>query len=166
MYAPNVPASFEKTYAYYFPILFRFGLKHTSDVALSKDLAQDTLIKLWESKNQKNWDTKYIEAFLFKTLKNKIIDHFRHLKVRRAYQGKIDRLSLIQKADTLFDVQDRIDKVFKKLPEKTATIFKYSREKDTSYKKMAEHFGLSIKSIEFHISKALKFFREEFNKRK
>jgi len=99
---------------------------------------------------------------LFKTLKNKIIDHFRHLKVRRAYQGKIDRLSLIQKADTLFDVQDRIDKVFKKLPEKTATIFKYSREEDTSYKKMAEHFGLSIKSIEFHISKALKFFREEF----
>jgi len=58
MYAPNVPAFFEKTYAYYFLILFRFGLKHTSDVALSKDLAQDTLIKLWESKNQKNWDTK------------------------------------------------------------------------------------------------------------
>lgn len=27
---------------------------------------------------------------------------------------------------------------------------------------MALHFGLSVKSIEFHISKALKFFREEF----
>ena len=52
--------------------------------------------------------------------------------------------------------------MYAKLPKKTASIFKASREEGSSYKEIANSFQLSVKSVEFHISKALKAFKQEF----
>ena len=105
---------------------------------------------------------KVLEAFLFQILKNRIIDHFRKQKLRYQYYNSYNPQKSIEAASTLFDVEDRIAKVYAKLPKKTAAIFKASREEGSSYKEIANSFQLSVKSVEFHISKALKAFKQEF----
>ena len=45
---PWTENQFGSIYNNYFPILFRFTLKHSKDATLSKDLAQECLIKLWQ----------------------------------------------------------------------------------------------------------------------
>ena len=39
------PADFDVVYTYYFPILFRFAVKHLNGSEIAKDLAQETLIQ-------------------------------------------------------------------------------------------------------------------------
>ena len=42
------PADFDVAYTYYFPILFRFAVKHLNGSEIAKDLAQETLIQFWK----------------------------------------------------------------------------------------------------------------------
>lgn len=39
------PADYDVAYTYYFPILFRFAVKHLNDSEIAKDLAQESLIQ-------------------------------------------------------------------------------------------------------------------------
>ena len=59
------------------------------------------------------------------------------------------------------EAQQLVDKALDSLPEKTRTIFIMSRYENKKHKEIAEHFNLSTKSIEFHISKALDVLRKE-----
>ena len=59
------------------------------------------------------------------------------------------------------EVQKLIDKALKQMPEKTRNIFVMNRYEWKSYQDIAQETGLSIKSIEYHISKALKVLRHE-----
>ena len=156
------PADYYVAYTYYFPILFRFAVKHLNDSKIAKDLAQETLIQFWKKRKPTVNQKKVLEAFLFQILKNRIIDHFRKQKLRYQYYNSYNPQKSIEAASTLFDVEDRIAKVYAKLPKKTAAIFKASREEGSSYKEIANSFQLSVKSVEFHISKALKAFKQEF----
>ena len=58
------------------------------------------------------------------------------------------------------EAQRLIDETLESLPEKTRTIFIMSRYENKTHKEIAEHLGLSTKSIEFHISKALGVLRK------
>lgn len=44
------PADYDVAYTYYFPILFRFAVKHLNDSEIAKDLAQETLIQFWKKR--------------------------------------------------------------------------------------------------------------------
>ena len=158
------PASYHAAYNYYFPVLFRFALKHLQNGETAKDLAQDTLIKFWEKRDPKITEKKVLESFLFQILKNRMIDHFRKQKLRYQYNNSYDPQKSVEAASTLFDVEDRIARVYASLPEKTAALFKASREQGMSYKEIAEAFLVSVKTVEFHISKALKHFKKEFHR--
>lgn len=57
------------------------------------------------------------------------------------------------------EAQRLIDEALDHLPEKTRVIFIMSRYENKTHKEIADHFGLSTKSIEFHITKALNVLR-------
>ena len=59
------------------------------------------------------------------------------------------------------EVQELIDEALRQMPEKTKNIFMMNRYEWKSYQEIAQETGLSIKSIEYHISKALKILRHE-----
>ena len=62
--------------------------------------------------------------------------------------------------ETLFsnEVQELVNQALAKLPEKSRHIFIMSRYEGKNYQTIA---NLSVKSIEFHISKALNLLRKE-----
>lgn len=57
------------------------------------------------------------------------------------------------------EIQKIVDEALITLPEQTRIIFMKSRYDNLSHKEIAEQMGLSTKSIEFHITKALKVLR-------
>ena len=65
--------------------------------------------------------------------------------------------------ETLFsrEVQDLLRQALDKMPDKTRRIFIMSRYEGKSYPTIAQETGLSVKSVEFHISKALNLLRKE-----
>jgi len=159
---PWTENQFGSIYNKYFPILFRFALKHSKDATLSKDLAQECLIKLWQDNFMPNATQNHLEAFLFRVIRNSLIDHFRKEKIRNSYAESLEKKIPTTDGSPLFEVEERIEKVMSQLPELTQNIFSQSREKGQDYKTIAANTGKSIKTVEHHISKALKAFRKEF----
>lgn len=62
---------------------------------------------------------------------------------------------------TQTETQIKIQQAIEKLPEKCRQVFQLSRFDELKYKEIAEKMGISIKTVEVHMSKALKILRKE-----
>ena len=59
------------------------------------------------------------------------------------------------------EIRRLVDSALAKLPEKSRRIFLMSRYEGKNYQTIAMETNLSVKSIEFHISKSLQVLRRE-----
>ena len=51
-------------------------------------------------------------------------------------------------------------KTMERVPKKTRQIFELNRYEGLKYNEIAEHLGISVKTVEAHITSILKLFRE------
>lgn len=164
--------AFGKLYMLYFPRLYSFALKIVQDNGLAKDVVQNVFISLWESRNTFRYD--HPEAFLYKMVRNASLNYIRHvkvvenlkIKVKAQFLGEelyhIDMVGnqpyvLIEK-----ELQEKVVEVMETLPEKCKAVFLLSRNDGLKNHEIADQLGISIKTVEKHISKALSIFREKF----
>jgi len=162
-------SAFRQLYHLYFQRLFLFAQKFVS-TEQAKDVVQDCFYNFWVNRTKIEITTS-VSAYLFTVVKNRC---YKLLKEEQRKNAEEHNFGLKLKQDELkyyinseksifeFDVRDRIGKVIAQLPEKCAEVFSESRFNGLSNKDIAEKFNLSIKTVEKHISKALKLFREEF----
>lgn len=139
----------------------------------AEDVVMESLASLWE--NRDKWqEGSNIKALLLTIIKNKALNHLAHLQVRMRVEADINdfkqqeldlRISSLQACDPhkIFDseIQRIVNKVLLDLPTQSRNVFMLSRYKNTPNKKIAEQLGISTKSVEFHITKALKILRVE-----
>jgi len=161
--------AFRKLYLEYYQRLYLFAQKFV-EPELAMDFVQDCFLELW--KNRLKLQIKNsISAYLFTVVKNKCFKHFQKEKARldcqddiffRLKQEELHFFVSSEKSILEFEIKDRIRNVFEKLPPKCAEVFKESRFNGLQNKEIAEKFDMSIKTVEMHISKALKLFRDEF----
>lgn len=164
--------AFGKLYQLYFPRLYTFALKIVQDTELAKDVVQNVFISLWESRNDFRYE--YPEAFLYKMVRNASLNYIRHLKV-------VDNLKIQVKAQFLGEelyhidmvgnqpyvliekeLHEKVVEIMDTLPEKCRVVFLMSRIDGLKNNEIANLLGVSIKTVEKHISKALNIFREKF----
>lgn len=151
---------------------FLFAKSYVHDEMVAEDIVSDSIIKLWQLMKEKDIETP--ERFLVSIIRNKALDYLRHKAVvtsvkhdiEQQYQRELDlRVSSLEACnpDDIFssEIVTIINNTIGKLPEQTRIIFKLSRFDNLSQKEIAEKTGLSVKSIEYHISKSLKLFRIE-----
>ena len=162
--------SFNEIYTSYYKKSFFFAKSYVHDDLAAEDIASESLIKLWEKLKTEKID--YIEPLLLTILKNKALDYLKHEEVKRtAFESMVDwhqqelsiRISTLESCDPneIFsdEVESIIRETLKLLPEQTRRIFLLSRFENKSNKEIAEQMGVSIKGVEYHISKAFKALR-------
>lgn len=165
-----IVSSFNEIYTSYYKKSFFFAKSYVHDDLAAEDIASDSLIKLWEKLKTEKID--YIEPLLLTILKNKALNYLKHEEVKRtAFESMADwhqqelsiRISTLESCDPneIFsdEVESIIRETLKLLPEQTRQIFLLSRFENKSNKEIAEQMGISIKGVEYHISKALKALR-------
>lgn len=165
-----IVSSFNEIYTSYYKKSFFFAKSYVHDDLAAEDIASDSLIKLWEKLKTEKID--YIEPLLLTILKNKALDYLKHEEVKRtAFESMADWhqqelsicISTLESCDPneIFsdEVESIIRETLKLLPEQTRQIFLLSRFENKSNKEIAEQMGISIKGVEYHISKALKALR-------
>ncbi len=163
-------SSFNDIYASYYKKSFFFAKSYVHDDLAAEDIASESLIKLWEKLKAENID--YIEPLLLTILKNKALDYLKHEEVKRtAFESMVDwqqqelsiRISTLESCDPneIFsdEVESIIRETLKALSDQTRQAFLLSRFENKSNKEIAEQMGISIKGVEYHISKALKALR-------
>ena len=165
-----IVSSFNEIYTSYYKKSFFFAKSYVHDDLAAEDIASESLIKLWEKLKTEQID--YIEPLLLTILKNKALDYLKHEEVKRtAFESMADwhqqelsiRISTLESCDPneIFsdEVESIIRETLKLIPEQTQRIFLLSRFENKSNKEIAELMGISVKGVEYHISKALKALR-------
>lgn len=165
-----IVSSFNEIYTSYYKKSFFFAKSYVHDDLAAEDIASESLIKLWEKLKTEKID--YIEPLLLTILKNKALDYLKHEEVKRtAFESMVDwhqqelsiRISTLESCDPneIFsdEVESIIRETLKLIPEQTQRIFLLSRFENKSNKEIAELMGISVKGVEYHISKALKALR-------
>ena len=139
-----------------------------------EDLVQDVFVSLWMKRAELTFDETII-AYLYRAVHNGCIQFLRHQKVRNRnnvhINTKLAEAELIPYEWICFpsdpveaeEMQRLYQQAMEQLPAKTREIFIFSREFEKKYAEIAKLTGLTVKTVEYHISKALNVFREVFN---
>ena len=149
---------FQEHYAY----LCRAVYKILPDSNLAEDLVQEVFFELWRRKDRIHI-TSSIKAYLRRTAVNKTLNYIRDQKVKFDDEEKLPVLSSGEASANqqleAEELQQLIDQTIDSLPERCRVVFVLSRFEDMSYKEIAEKLGISVKTVENQISKALKVLR-------
>ena len=146
---------FDKYYTYLCIGLYRI----IPDRNLAEDLAQDVFLDIWRKRSTLHIKTS-LKAYLRTAARNKALNYIRDRKIRWENEEEQPELesnfvSAPQKMEAA-ELQDLIDKSIDELPERCRLVFTLSRFEDMTYQQIADELGISIKTVENQISKALK----------
>lgn len=161
---------FESIYKRFYRKAFLFTKSYVHDELIAEDITSESLLKLWEQIRRQ--DIIHPEAFLLTLLRNKALDFLKHeaikeeafKEIKKVRQEELDlRISMLEACDpeAVFtaEIQQIIKDTLSRFPEQTRLIFEMSRFENKSNKEIADKLGLSVKSIEYHITKVLKALR-------
>ncbi|MFK7924288.1 MAG: RNA polymerase sigma-70 factor [Bacteroidia bacterium] len=157
--------AFEQLFHQWYARLCRYAMRYLTDTDEARDLVQGVFVKLWENRAQLA-PTSPLGAFLYTAVRNACLNHLNHQRVRQDYhthqQGlKPEWSGSPQEVLEAFELEERIREAIAALPERCREAFVLSREEGLSYQEIAQRMGISPKTVEGQISKALKLLRQK-----
>ncbi len=149
---------FEKLFKELFKPLCAFTYKYLKDTDLCKEIVHDVFVNLWEKRAQIDL-SKSVKSYLYSSVTNRSLNYLRdNKKFVKTEDFSIFEQNSCESDDFLAeqDLQAKIHKTLDELPEKCRKVFILNRFEGKKYKEIAQELDISEKTVEAHISKALK----------
>ena len=127
-------------------------------------MVQQVFYKIWEQRERLNIQSS-LKAYLYRSVHNLCINHLTHQKIRATHQSYTMQYISQQEEDAAArkvqqsELEKNISKALNELPEQCRTIFQMSRFEELKYQEIADRLGLSVKTVENQMGKALKLLR-------
>lgn len=153
----------ESLFREYFAPLNMFARKFIYDVDASKEIVQDVFVTLWKRREEMDM-SKSMKSYLYTSVHNRCLNYIRdQKKIVQASVEEIDLNQYVESRDLLVEEETltEINRAFDGLPDKCRKIFMMSRFDGKKYREISEELGISIKTVETQISRALKHMREK-----
>lgn len=150
-----------------------FAYSYIRNWAEAEDILMESMIALWECRD--SWDeNKGLHALLLTIIKNRALNHLERVQTRLRVEEDLNshqqrelnlRIATLRECepDNIFstEIQTLVNRALEKMPPQSREIFTLSRQKNLPNKKIAEQLNVSLKTVEFHITKALRILRVE-----
>jgi RNA polymerase sigma-70 factor, ECF subfamily len=151
---------FEAYYGYICKAVYKIIPK----ASIVEDLAQEVFFELWRKREQLHISTS-LKAYLRRAAVNRALNHIRDQRIQlveaeRAPPMPSREAGAAEKLEAA-ELQAVIDQAIDALPGRCRIIFVLSRFEDMTYSEIAEQLGISIKTVENQMSKALRQLREQ-----
>lgn len=156
----NNTAAFDDLFRQYFKPLcafcqYRFGL----DIDEAKDVVHSGFIKLLESHSSFS-SGLLAKAYLYKVITNICLDMARHEKIKQQHVQFVQKtantsLEDENKVAEFKELQNDINTAISELPDQMRKIFELSRYEGMKYAEIALQLGISLKTVETQMSRAL-----------
>jgi RNA polymerase sigma-70 factor (ECF subfamily) len=158
---------FEKVYNSLWSKLYCVAYNYFRDKTTAQEIVQDVFVNLWMKRESINEITN-LESYLFKSVRNKIYDQFDKIASQEKLKQQVALQSSEKTDSTKEDIEyadtfELINQEIELLPTKTKKIFRLSRFDQYTNDEIAGRLHLSGKSVEYHITRALKRLRLRLN---
>ncbi|MCK9205714.1 MAG: RNA polymerase sigma-70 factor [Salinivirgaceae bacterium] len=158
-------SAFTFIFTKYYKDLVVFSFSFTRNLQASEEIVQDRFLKLWEHRNGLVVQTS-LKSYLLKSVQNQSLDWLRHLKVKTNFASVILEHPVLSENNTEnyilhSELQDKLAEALAKFPEPYSQAFKMNRFDALNYQEIAKKLGVSVRTVEVRISKALLLLREE-----
>jgi RNA polymerase sigma-70 factor (family 1) len=154
--------AFEEIYLRYWRRLYSAAYRRVQSREASEEIVQDIFTSLWVNRHSTN--IEILSSYLFTAVKYKVINHLEKEVSRRNYAEVQMNSSMLTDNSTeesilLNELNLALEKEIEKLPPKRQQIFKMSRQGHLSIKQVASHLGISEKTAENQLGKAIKVLK-------
>jgi RNA polymerase sigma-70 factor (ECF subfamily) len=155
-------ATFDAVFRQWYDPLCHYAARLADgDMDEAEDLVQQVFVKLWEQRARLDiaWSLK---AYLYKTVHNAALNRLRAANTRSRYleynAAQLEN-SATQPDDTSRELTERLQKALDVLPPQCRHVFELSRFEELKYREIADQLGISIKTVETQMGKALRLLR-------
>lgn len=133
------------------------------DSATAEDMSQEVFVEVWNRRETLEVKTS-LKGYLRMIAVNKTLNYIRSKKMNFEQEDAILHIPSSENSSQIVleaeDLQNAINISVDQLPEKCRIIFGLSRYEEKSYREISEELGISIKTVENQMSKALKIVRK------
>jgi RNA polymerase sigma factor (sigma-70 family) len=129
-----------------------------------QEAVQDVFVSIWGRFSE--IEIKHLGVYLVVSVKHKTTNFIKAQINFRKFQEyqifhEIQQNYATEEVVHFSDLSNAVEEAMKKLPEKSAEIFRKSRFENQSVKEIAQEFDLSEKAVEYHLTKSVKVLREQ-----
>ncbi|MFV0248990.1 MAG: sigma-70 family RNA polymerase sigma factor [Tenacibaculum sp.] len=160
--------AFQKLYNILSNRLFTRAQAITGDRALAEYIVQEVWVDLWNRK--KEIVNHNIENFLLQATRFKSYNEYRNKHKRQKILNSLLSVHMsycqpeVEKTMCFNEMWHRLQKAIDNLPEKRKQVFTLSRLKELKNNEISQQLGISKRTVENHISNALKSLKNELFK--
>lgn len=161
---------FNQLYQDYNQRFIRFAKSYVLVDEIAEDIVNDSFVYYWE--NIQNITDQNISSYLLTIVKHKCLNYLKRLAIENQAKDRflsIEKWELQLKISTLEacepkrllseEIQSIVQKELNSMPKQTRDILLKSKYQLKTNKEIASEMQISIKTVEYHKSKALKALR-------
>jgi len=153
-------SAFKEIYERYWKPLYGAAYKRLKSKELSEEIVQELFTNLWIKRHTLNISNG-VSGYLYNAVIHQVIDHYRKELVREKYKQAFrvihsDMDNSTEEAIMLKELTETIESEIRLLPDKCRSVYELSRKEHKSNKEIAAALGISEKTVENHLTKALK----------
>lgn len=156
-------AAFEAIYNRYWARLYSAAYKRVPSREACQEIVQDLFTSFWLGRKSLILRSS-LGAYLFTAVRYKVLTHIEKEMVRRNYRQGLPEPALLTDNSTedivlVNDLHHHLEEELGHLPGKCRQVFELSRMEQKSNREIANELNISEKTVENHITKALRILR-------
>lgn len=160
----------EQLFRKYYKILRAYAYRLSGDKDVAEDLVQDVYYELWKKRDELVME-EAIKFYLFRAIYTKTLNYLNSKNYteqepfEQTTEGRIQQIywqthSSNQEDSLIYkELQQEVTQAIDALPEQCRKVFILSRKEELKNREIAEQLGISVKTVEKHITKALSLLR-------
>lgn len=131
---------------------------------VAEEIVQDVMLELWRRRETLAVEDS-LRGYLFRATRNRSLNHLRHgaiekraepeLAANRAESGSSAHAALVEE-----EIEVAVKRAVADLPARCREVFELSRMHGLRYSEIATTLGISVKTVEAQMGKALRLLRE------
>jgi RNA polymerase sigma-70 factor (ECF subfamily) len=150
---------FELLFKRYHKVLCSHAARFVYSEAVAQDIVSEVFCKLWKSRSYENITSSY-RFYLFRSVRNEAYNYirleFQPMEQLEAAAGHVSGNGQLPDMITQYEeILNHVERLVQGLPPQCRKIFLMSRFEEKKYQEIADELGISIKTVEVHISRAL-----------
>ena len=156
-------AAYDTVFRTWYAPLVRVAGALLKDTDAAEEVVQDVMVELWRRRHVMDAGIT-LRAYLLRAVRNRSLNHLRHLKVRRDTTVDVEALYdepvTADQPVVAKELGEAVRIALDGLPPRCREVYDLSRVQGLKYAEIAETLGISQKTVEAQMGKALRVLRE------